>query len=201
VTRFALRTVAAVACVPARKLLDSQAYRYFAGLDAHGHPIWTADQTQMRPIFTDRNTSRPGCSGTCNMAGDLEEATYDRSIGRYIAVAQGEHVGQTSFYDAPYPWGPWTTVDYNNIDPATGSGGWANLGTMAGVSLGAHVVNAWTSPDGLTLWLTYSSDKKAPTGALFPPAGTIMDSFNLVRARLVPGPELLELRRSRWLRH
>ena len=190
-----------LARVPARKLLDSRAYRYFAGLDAHGHPIWTADQTLMRPIFTDRNTSRPGCSGRCNMAGGLEEATYDRSIGRYIAVAQGEHVGQTSLYDAPYPWGPWTTVDYNNIDPATGSGGWANLGTAAGAALGAHVVNAWTSSDGLTLWLTYSSDKKAPTGALFPPAGTIMDSFNLVRARLVPGPELLELRRSRWLRH
>jgi hypothetical protein len=54
---------------------------------------------------------------------------------------------------------PWTKVDYNNIDPATGGGGWANLGT------------------------------------------TIMDSFNLVRARLVPGPELRELPRSRWLRH
>jgi hypothetical protein len=124
------------------------------------------------------------------MASSIAEAVYDPGIGRFIGIAQGEYIGQTSFYDAPHPWGPWTTISYNNIDAATGTGGWANLGTAGGGGLGVHVVNAWTSPDGLTLWLTYSSDGIAPPGASFPPAGTPMDSFNLVRAHLVPGAAL-----------
>jgi hypothetical protein len=33
--------------------------------------------------------------------------------------------------------------------------------------------------------MTYSSDGTAPHGALFPPEGTALDSFNLVSARLI----------------
>jgi hypothetical protein len=176
-----------LARVSKRHVLQREAYRYFAGLDSRGQPIWSPDQQQMRPIFTDRNASRPGCGGQCNMASPLEEAVYNPPIGRYIAIAQGGFIGQTSFYDAPHLWGPWTTISYNNIDPATGTGGWANLGTAAGGSLGVHPINAWTSADGLTLWMTYSSDGKAPPGALFPREGTMMDSFNLVSVRLIPG--------------
>jgi hypothetical protein len=179
-----------LARVPKKRVLEADAYQYFAGLDARGRPIWTADQQLMQPIFTDRNASRPGCGGRCNMTSMLGEAVYDRGIRRYIATAQGDYVGQTSFYDAPHPWGPWTTISYNNIDAETGTGGWANLGTTGGESLGVHLVNAWSSPDGLALWATYSSDGKAPPGALFPPAGTPMDSFNLVSVRLSPGPAL-----------
>jgi hypothetical protein len=175
-----------LARVSKRHVLQRDAYRYFAGLDRSGRPIWTDDQRRMRPIFTDRNPSRPGCGGQCNMASPLEDAVYNRALGRYIGTAQGDYIGQTSFYDAPHPWGPWTTISYNNIDPQTGTGGWANLGTAGGGALGVHVVNAWTSSDGLSLWLTYSSDGKAPPGALFPPEGTMLDSFNLVNARLIP---------------
>ena len=125
------------------------------------------------------------------MTSGLGEAVYVRALKRYIATAQGPYVGQTSFYDAPHPWGPWTTVSYNNIDAASGTGGWANLGTAGGESLGVHLVLAWASDDGATLWATYSSDGKAPEGALFPPAGTLMDSFNLVRVHLniTPSPD------------
>ena len=173
-----------LARVSKRHVLQHDAYRYFAGLDSGGHPIWSADQKQMQPIFTDRNPSRPGCGDRCIMASPLEGAVYDAGIQRYIATAQGPYIGQTSFYDAPHPWGPWTTISYNNIDPRTGTGGWANLGIAGGGSLGVHVINAWTSPDGLSLWQTYSSDGKAPPGASFPPTGTMLDSFNLVSARL-----------------
>jgi hypothetical protein len=179
-----------LARVPNRRVLDPKAYRYFAGLNPQGRPIWSADQTKMRPVFTDRNPIRPGCGGLCNMTALLQDAVFDAGIQRYIATAQGAYVGQTSFYDAPHPWGPWTTISYNNIAAGTGTGGWADLGIAGGASLGVHVVNAWTSPDGLTLWLTYSSDGKAPPGALFPPEGTAMDSFNLVRAQLIPGAKL-----------
>ncbi|MBS0419162.1 MAG: hypothetical protein JSR66_15740 [Proteobacteria bacterium] len=163
-----------LARVSKRHVLEHDAYEYFAGLDAKGRPAWTREQQHMQPVFTDR-------AGT-----SLESAYYIPGIRRYIAVAQGSWIGQTSFYDAPQPWGPWTTVSYNNIDPQTGNGGWANLGKAGGGTLGVHVVNAWTSKDGLSLWMTYSSDGKAPAGALFPPPGTMLDSFNLVHAQLMP---------------
>jgi hypothetical protein len=174
-----------LARVSKKHVLQRAAYRYFAGLDSNGQPIWSDDQKRMQPIFTDRNPSQPGCDGRCYMTSPLEGAVYDPGIHRYIATAQGAYIGQTSFYDAPHPWGPWTTISYNNIDPQTGTGGWANLGKAGGGSLGVHIVNAWTSADGLSLWLTYSSDGKAPAGALFPPEGTMLDSFNLVSARLI----------------
>jgi len=179
-----------LARVSKRHVLQREAYQYFAGLDLRGQPVWSSDQQQMRPVYADRNPRRPGCGGLCDMASPLGEAAYNPGIGRYIGVAQGNYVGQTSFYDAPHPWGPWTTISYNNIDAQTGTGGWANLGTAGGGSLGVHIVNAWTSRDGLTLWMTYSSDGTAPPGAAFPPAGTSMDSFNLVSGRLAPGPAL-----------
>ena len=176
-----------LARVKKRSVLYASAYEYFAGLDARREPIWESDPARMRPIFTDRAPSQPDCHGVCpSLRTTFVEVVYDRAIRRYIAVAQGQFVGQTSFYDAPQPWGPWTVLAYNNVDPASGSGGWANLGTQGGYSLGVHVVNAWTSSDGLTLWMIYSSDGKAPRGALFPPEGTALDSFNLVSARLIP---------------
>lgn len=161
-----------LARVAKRHVLQREAYEFFAGLDSRGRPTWTHSEQHMQPVFSDRGA-------------DLESASFIPGIGRYIATAQGPYIGQTSFYDAPHPWGPWTTVSYNNIDAQTGSGGWANLGKAGGGSLGVHIVNAWTSRDGLSLWMTYSSDGKAPDGALFPPAGTLLDSFNLVPAHLV----------------
>ena len=174
-----------LARVSRRKLLSRDAYRFFSGLDARGRPTWTGEARQMQPIFVDRNPDRAGCGGLCVMSGSLSDVVYDAGLHRFIGTAQGQYVGQTSFYDAPALWGPWTVLSYNNIDPADGSGGWAGLGAAGGRSLGVHPVNAWTSADGLTLWMTYSSDGLAPAGAVFPPAGSRMDSLNLVSARLV----------------
>jgi hypothetical protein len=173
-----------LARVPRTRLLAQEAYEYFAGLDRNGDPIWSARTERMRPVFTDRNVTLPGCHGGCAMAAPIEEAVYVAPLRRYIAVAQGNYAAQTSFYESPDPWGPWSVIAYNNIDPATGSGGWANLGAAAGESLGVHFVNAWTSASGHTLWATYSSDGTAPADAFFPPAGTAMDSFNLVEVEL-----------------
>jgi hypothetical protein len=171
-----------LARVSKRHVLQRGEYEYFAGLDSRGRPTWTRDQQHMQPVFTDRGAG-------------LEGASYVSQIGRYIATAQGPYIGQTSFYDAPQPWGPWTTISYNNIDPQSSAGGWANLGKAGGGSLGVHIVNAWTSRNGLSLWMTYSSDGRAPPDALFPPAGTMLDSFNLVQAQLVLRPESLDSRK------
>ncbi len=176
-----------LARVDRRRILRQSAYQYFAGLDSRSRPTWSAAADRMQPVFTDRNAPQPGCGGRCGMSGDLEDAVFDAGLKRYIGVAQGGLLAQTSFYEAPHPWGPWTTISYNNIDPATGSGGWGNLGVAAGESLGVHPVNAWTSTDGLTLWMTYSSSGKAPANALFPPPGSGLDAFHLLRTDLMVG--------------
>lgn len=165
-------------------LLVQAAYQYFAGLDSRSRPVWSTDVNRVQPVFTDRNPAQPGCGGQCAMSSTLEEAVYDPALKRYIGVAQGDYLAQTSFYEATNPWGPWAVVSYHNIDASNGSGGWGNLGTSAGESLGVHIVNAWTSMDGRTLWMAYSSDGEAPSGALFPPSGSKLDALHLVRADL-----------------
>jgi hypothetical protein len=173
-----------LARVPHDKIATQSAYEYFAGWDSRGAPIWRTDSQAMQPVFSDANAAQPGCTQVCSMASPLAEAVYVPALKRYIGVAQGGYAAQTSFYEAPDPWGPWAVISYNNIDAASGTGGWGNLGAAAGESLGVHFVNAWTSTTGQTLWATYSSSGTAPAGALFPPAGTAMDSFNLVRVDL-----------------
>jgi hypothetical protein len=175
-----------LARVSKRRVLQRDAYEFFAGLDPSGRPRWSRDEKQMQSVFTDSS----------QQAASLECASYIPGLKRYIATAQGPYIGQTSFYDASHPWGPWNVISYNNIDPQTGTGGWANLGKAGGGSLGVHIVNAWTSRDGLSLWMTYSSDGKAPAGALFPPPGTMLDSFNLVHAQLVLRPGSLDSRKT-----
>jgi hypothetical protein len=186
-----------LARVPKRHLLQRDAYRYFTGVDARGNPTWSPDPHQMQPIFTDNNADRSGCGDVRSMTSPLEVVVYNAGLKRYIGVAQGALVSQTSFYEAPTPWGPWSVISYNNIDSTTGTGGWANLGITGGVSLGVHPVNAWTSSDGLTMWMIYSAGGTAPPGTLFPLEGTSMDSFNLVSvhlnlrsaSRLAPPPD------------
>jgi hypothetical protein len=168
------------------RLRDQHAYEYFAGLDVRGRPTWSAAEARKTAIFSDPNPDRPGCGGVCSMGSVLSDVTYNAGLKRYIGIAQGGFIGQTSFYESPNLWGPWKVILYNNINPTDGSGGWGNLGKAGGDSIGVHVINAWTSADGLDLWLTYSSDGKAPEGAQFPPSGTSMDSLNLLHAHLLP---------------
>jgi hypothetical protein len=177
-----------LARVPRSQLLRQHAYRFYGGIDRHGKPRWDAHSTHMQPIFIDANSNLPGCGGICSMNSTLGEITYDFGLHRYLGIAQGASVGQTSLYEAPEPWGPWRVIQYNNIDPVDGGGGWARLGKKAGGSMGVHIVNAWTSRDGLSLWLSYSSDGVAPEGSAFPPAGSSMDSLNLIPAHLTLSP-------------
>jgi hypothetical protein len=173
-----------LARVAKRNILVPAAYEYFSGLDSRSRPRWSADAARMQPIFTDRNGRQAGCGGQCSMSGTLEEAVYNPALKRFIGVAQGNYLAQTSFYESAHPWGPWATISYNNIDAASGAGGWGNLGTGAGESLGVHPINAWTGADGRSLWMTYSSDGVAPEGAAFPAVGAKLDALHLVRVDL-----------------
>jgi hypothetical protein len=189
--------------VPRDQLLNPLAYRYFAGTDIVGEPLWSELPQRRRVVFVDPNPPRQlavarsqagGAGVQLPMYMSLGEAVYDAPLGRFIATAQGEKVGQVAFYEAAKPWGPWSAVYYSNVDAARlGTGGWGNLGagTWDGSrlkeadSLGVHIGNAWTSADGKSLWLVFASNGKAPRNARFKQlAGKWLDSFNVVEARL-----------------
>jgi len=159
------------------QITTQSAYTFYAGLDATGQPLWSSDATKAQPIFTDRNTKPMGIG-----------IVYNAPLNRFIASAQGGVVAQAALYESQYPWGPWATISYANTNP-DGTGGWGDLGSDypsgSGDSLGINFNNAWTSPDGLTMWATFSSDGDAPSTALLPGlASQPMDAFSLVSVTL-----------------
>jgi hypothetical protein len=168
-----------LARVPKNQLLTKASYEVFSGLDSSGNPTWNADWTQMRPVFTDRGP-RPIAIG---------RAVYNLALHRFIGIGQGS-VNQAVFYDAPNPWGPWTSIGYYNSN-SDNTGGWGNLGSTAfqaghvGDSLGINFINKWTSASGLTMWAAFSSNGTAGENASLPAlAGRSMDSLSLVSVTL-----------------
>lgn len=145
------------------KLESRAAYEFFAGLDGKGDPLWTADIGQKKRVFVDPNGTEWGV--TC---------TYHPRLKRYLlAVRHNGDSGDWGLFDAPEPWGPWTTVGYGGDFPD-----WVGSKDPKGASAGrpAYLHNfpqKWMSADGTTLW--HVSDRG--------------DQFNIMKAVLtLAGP-------------
>lgn len=119
-------------------LREEAAYEFFQKLDARGRPVWTNDVTWRGAVLT-----RPG---RCYRSS----VSYNAGLKRYLWVQTGlgedtRFAGGLAIYDAPEPWGPWTTVvatDAWDVGP----------GETAGFP------TKWISPDGCTLHLVFSGD-------------------------------------------
>jgi CubicO group peptidase (beta-lactamase class C family) len=90
-----------LARVPKGRIGDRDAYAFFTGLEAEGGPAWGAALHERGAVF-----SNPGrCYRT--------SVSYHAKLGRYLLCQTGAdepvRVG-FGIYDAPKPWGPWTTV-------------------------------------------------------------------------------------------
>ncbi len=153
---------------PKEQITDRNAYEFFMGLNANGNTTWTSDVDQRQPVFIDPNGV--GNNGLATVVYNLEIDRYLLTVGHrppggsYVSGTRG----RLGIFDAPEPWGPWTTVVYYN--------NWGNFGD-SGETLGYHLPTKWISGDGKTLWLVFSS-----TGEL--------DSFNLVKGTLTLKPDL-----------
>ena len=124
------------------QLRSREAYEFFVRLDDRGEPIWTRDINQRGAVF-----SHPG---QCYRGG----ITFNRGLQRYLWCQihpdstddRGPRFqGGFGIYDAPEPWGPWTTVYFT---PA-----W-DVGPGETSSFPAK----WMSDDGRTLHLVFSGD-------------------------------------------
>jgi hypothetical protein len=156
--------------MPKDEIKDRDAYEFFTGLDEQGNPTWSPEVNQRQPIFTDPN-------GVGNKS--QASVSYVPGLDRYLltvphrppsqSITAG--AGQLGVFDAPRPWGPWTTVAYYDD--------WIGAGT--GEALGYYFPGKWMSEDGLTLWMVFSCHS-SPEGERC--ADEYYDQFNLIKATL-----------------
>ena len=127
--------------VPKDKLVDRNAYQFYQGLDANGNPLWTNDIRQRQPVFTNLQQCR------------RSSISYNAGIGRYIWWQQiscdgnsdTRYQGGLGIFEAPEPWGPWSTVYYTEKWDV-GPGDLACFPTK------------WMSEDGKTMFLVFSGN-------------------------------------------
>ena len=131
-----------LARAPKDRLTDRTAYEFFTGIDAQGTSPWTREIDRRGAVFTHPNR--------CYRSG----ITYDAGLGRYLWYqvlpesrdTRGPRFqGGFGVYDAPEPWGPWTTTYFTN-DWDVGPGETGSFPTK------------WMSADGRTLHLVFSGD-------------------------------------------
>ena len=139
--------------VPKAQIKSQSAYEYFAGLGAGRNPTWTPNVQQAKPVFADS-------SSTDANGANHASVIYNPGIGRYILTAPHGGAEQLGIFDAPEPWGPWTTVAYYD-----------NWGTFTGEGLLYFFPTKWISANGKTMWMVFSST-------------AVLDSFNLIKATL-----------------
>jgi hypothetical protein len=94
-----------LARVPKHRIREREAYEFFKSLDSKRQPAWTKDITQRGHVFSN------------SPAGVYRsQVSYNRALKRYFLnsiLIGSDHVrfqGGFGIYDAPEPWGPWTTV-------------------------------------------------------------------------------------------
>ena len=87
-----------LARAPKDRVRDRNAYEFFARLDDNGRPVWTPDIHQR--------------GGVLNYPGHCErtDAVYHSGLGRYLLAMGYNHDGGWGIFDAPEPWGPWTSA-------------------------------------------------------------------------------------------
>jgi len=132
-----------MARVPKNKVPDRGQYEFFAGLDKNGNSIWSPEITKRKPIFTDRN-------GVQRIA-----ITYNAALRRYFLTtshqpqgSKATHTAALGVFDAPQPWGPWTTVYYSDR--------WSVSEGKDCRTYHHKFPTKWMSSDGRTMWLLFS---------------------------------------------
>jgi CubicO group peptidase (beta-lactamase class C family) len=127
-----------LARVPRDRIKDRDAYEFFKGRDALDRPVWTHDIAQRGAVFTHE--------GKCYRSG----ISYNAGLKRYLwcQTLPGDDPrfrGGLGIYDAPEPWGPWTTAYFTEA--------WD-----VGPGETSYFPTKWMSADGKALHLVFSGD-------------------------------------------
>src|SRR5208283_4569485 len=132
----------------------------FEKLNARGAPVWVAEIARAQPVFVDPSGVTPG------------SVVYDPGLKRFLLTCFHVGPGQLGVFDAPNPWGPWSTVAY-----------YEDWGEMAaeGEGLTCGFPQKWMSADGLTLWSVFSVYGNGAKQGI-----DAHDRFNLIKVTLTP---------------
>ena len=146
--------------VPVGQIQNRSAYEYFAGMSG-GNPIWTPNINQRQPVFSDPNGVDFGV-----------RVMYNPGLDRYLLTANHNRSGGWGIFDAPEPWGPWTTVGYWDT--------WIDNGWKFGFTFNQK----WLSADGKTAHMVFSGinhwDVFAVIRTTFSTGGGSADSDSLI---------------------
>ena len=131
---------------PKERIFERDAYEFFVKVDSAGQPQWSANIEDRGPVC-----SNPGACLRSAMS-------YNPALKRYFWWQQTpnplqknndwgdtRYIGGFGVYDAPEPWGPWTTVQFHKS--------WD-----MGPGERAEFPPKWMSADGLTMWLVFSGE-------------------------------------------
>jgi hypothetical protein len=144
--------------VPKSQIMDRDAYEFFAGLDGNDNPTWSSNITNRKPVFEDANG-----------VGWNVSVSYNPGLGRYLLMTEHHESfkGNLGIFDAPRPWGPWTTVAYYT--------NWGGTNT----TFFWNFSNKWLSTDGTNFTMVYTGiDQSSDTN----------DSWNTVRGTFIVVP-------------
>lgn len=135
---------------PQDKLRERDAYEVFAGLNGEGMPQWSS-------AVSDRCAVMEDVSGTHRLS-----VSYDRGLRRYLMCIEHSetNAGNLAIFDAPDPWGPWTTVEYMT--------NWGGFGS----TFFWCIPTKWLSDDGAAFTMVFTGTGKN-------------DAWNTLRGRFI----------------
>jgi CubicO group peptidase (beta-lactamase class C family) len=131
-----------LARVPKERIRERDAYEFFVRVEPNGEAVWSHNVADRGAVF-----SNPGA--VCR-----SHITYNPAIKRYLLTMIGPDVdgrydgrfaGGIGVYDAPEPWGPWTTAFYTDA--------WD-----VGPGESASFPSKWFAADGQSAWLVFSGN-------------------------------------------
>ena len=137
-TAYASTDTMVLARAPKDRLRERAAYEFFVKIDGDGQPVWSRDIKARGAVFTDK--------ARCYRSA----VNYCAPLKRYLWVQafkrdrKSKAFGGLAIYDAPEPWGPWTTAYFaRHWDMVPGTG---------------NIPAKWASPDGKKMWMVFSGD-------------------------------------------
>lgn len=154
--------------VPKEKLTSQASYEFFAGTDSTGAPTWTTDVSMRKAVFSDAPNGVMRTS-----------VIYNSGLDRCILITQQvdrfqKGNGHIGIYDAPAPWGPWTTVLFKNA--------WKTPLHTASKTVYWNFSSKWMSPDGRDFVLVYTGDSEKRGS----------DNWNTIEGRFETAPSAPE---------
>lgn len=95
-----------LARVPRDRMLDRDAWAWFAGIDEGKRPRWTKDMGKRLFTFEDPNGIK------------VVSVCYQPALKRYLLMYNPRDPGGNfALFEAPKPWGPWSEVAYLKGEP------------------------------------------------------------------------------------